>query len=90
MSKLVAYQMAMSLEGAINSVRQLYGNDIRIGYSSLSELIAFEGNQSKENLVSSDDESFVPNMIKAASRLFDTDTEYIWFSLQTVRIALLF
>lgn len=59
LSQVVARELADRLQYAIQSSRRLYGKDVEVGYEVLEMLIAYEGNHTGENLVSSDDKFFV-------------------------------
>lgn len=82
LSQVVARELADRLQYAIQSSRRLYGKDVEVGYEALEMLIAYEGNHTGENLVSSDDKFFVSNIVYSASALFTPSVKEFWDMIQ--------
>ena len=59
MSRKLAAELAQNLEYALTTGKTLYENDIRIGYTAISKIIEYEGNQSSYSLTSSSDSKFI-------------------------------
>ncbi len=59
MTKKLATELATSLEYALSTGKALYENDIRIGYNAISEIIEYEANHTRFDLISSSDGKFI-------------------------------
>jgi len=82
LSDKLAVSLSHLLLAASKISDRQYGKDIEIGYNALTLLIAFEGNKSAANMVSSEDDEFVTNILYSTSNLFKVAVKQFWQAIQ--------